>query len=74
MPESGGRDYSAFNKALVVFGIGAGVGLGLCGLEVMGHVSGAGLLGAGLLVLSVAGLVITGMVWAAVAIYDAVRR
>jgi hypothetical protein len=74
MPESNWRASSAFAKAFAVFGIGAVVGLGLCGIGVAANLDSMNIIALGLFVLSLLGLLITGVVWILVEIYDAVRR
>jgi hypothetical protein len=74
MPDWNWKERSAFAKALVVFGIGAGIGLGLCGVGAAGNFDSLNIIAAALFVLSVLGLLITGLVWMLVEIFEAIRK
>jgi hypothetical protein len=71
------RQSSAYAKVLLIFGIGAGVGFGLCsvGLGADSHgMAAATSIGLMLFLASVAGLLMTALVWVGARIVEAFRR
>ena len=71
------RDSSAYAKAFLILGIGAGVGFGLCsvGLGAASHgMAAATSIGLMLFFGSIAGPVLTALVWVGEKILEAFRR
>jgi hypothetical protein len=64
---------SPIAKSVVVFGVGAGVGFGLCTIGTVAD-SRIAPVGASMFSLSIAGLAITGLVWLGNRIYKAIRK